>query len=375
MASASGLIDASVPVRKCQPPAVCGPPVVGQVARLLVGGEPEVVFRVDADDDHVEVLAGVERQRLQRAGHAVEHLRAQHRALVVGEGEHHRARAEELAELHVVAVFVAEHQVERQLLPDLLVDADLARGCPGFGVDRLRIASGRVRVLRVALAGARRASAAAPHAQSLSLSLTARLRRRSAGAAARAGAAGRARRRTGDDLSALPAGIVRPPFDSPPAATVRALERVGELGTDGEALLQEQLLRLVDRHARDAAVLVDPAVAVEMRGLLRAERLQVRPRRRSAARRGPGASVRRAAPAATPTGSFFASMWSSTLNSPHIATSTASDDAGEHDHEPDDRAHIDVALLVNDIRVVGGPVRMVRRHLSAPPGAAARASA
>ena len=70
------------------------------------------------------------------AGHAVEHLRAQHRALVVREGEHHRARAEELAELHVLAVFVAEHQVERQLLPDLLIDPDLAERAR-LGVDRL----------------------------------------------------------------------------------------------------------------------------------------------------------------------------------------------------------------------------------------------
>ena len=79
------------------------PPVVRHVGRLLVGGEAEVVFRVDADDDDVEVLAGVERQGLQRAGHAVQDLRAEHRALVIREREHHGTGAEVLPELHVAA--------------------------------------------------------------------------------------------------------------------------------------------------------------------------------------------------------------------------------------------------------------------------------
>ena len=63
----------------------------------------------------------------------------------------------------------------------------------------------------------------------------------------------RAPRPATDDLSAPPAGIVRPPFDSPPAGDVRAFGVVGELGAHGQPLLQEHLLRLVDRHARDAA--------------------------------------------------------------------------------------------------------------------------
>ena len=102
------------------------PAVLRDVGLLLVRGEAEVVLRVDAHDHDVEVLARVERQRLQRPRQAVQDLRAEHRALVIREGEHHGARAEELAELHVAAVLVPERQVERQLLPDFLVDADLA---------------------------------------------------------------------------------------------------------------------------------------------------------------------------------------------------------------------------------------------------------
>ena len=61
----------------------------------------------------------------RRAGHAVEHLRAEHRALVVGERQHDRACAEVVAQTNVRAAVVDERQVERQLLTDLLVDADL----------------------------------------------------------------------------------------------------------------------------------------------------------------------------------------------------------------------------------------------------------
>ena len=125
-------------------------------------------------------------------------------------------------------------------------------------------------------------------------------------------------------------------------------------------------------------VLVDPAVAVEMRRLRGAELLEVRPRRQSAAPgAGGGPPVAGACGSASgDTGRIVLHLVVvEALNMPHIATSMTRHDHGEHDHEPDDRAHIDVALLVNDIRVVGGPVRMVRRHLSAPHGAVARASA
>ena len=53
---------------------------------------------------------------LERADQPVQHLRAQHRALVIHEREDHRALAEVLAEPHVAAGLVLEHQVERHLL-------------------------------------------------------------------------------------------------------------------------------------------------------------------------------------------------------------------------------------------------------------------
>ena len=159
-------------------------------------------------------LPGVERQRLQRAGHAVQHLRAQHRALVVGEREHDRARAEELAELHVLAVLVAEHQVERQLLPDLLVDPDLAERA-GSLARTPSTRSGALAYCACARRGARQersaSSAGWPGSGSLSASRFGAARRgAAAGEAAGVADAGRGRRRcapeAGDDLSRLPRG-------------------------------------------------------------------------------------------------------------------------------------------------------------------------
>ena len=178
--------------------------------------------------------------------------------------------------------FVLEHEIERELLADLLVDADLLEDL-GLLADSLRaLRAGRV--LRV------RGRGATPSAERevASSQLAVRLpscrsppRRLSAGRRhrGRSGTAGAA----GPDLSAPPAGIMRPPLDSPVAATCVPAESVGQLGTDGNAPLQQHLLRLRDRNARDAELLVHPAVAVQVVVLLGAEAAEILPRRLPAA--------------------------------------------------------------------------------------------
>ena len=66
-------------------------------------------------------------EHAERADQPVEHLRAQHRALVIHQREDHRALAEELAEPHLAAGLVGEREIERDLLVQLLIDTDLAQ--------------------------------------------------------------------------------------------------------------------------------------------------------------------------------------------------------------------------------------------------------
>ena len=101
--------------------------------------------------------ADVEVQHAERADQAVEHLRAEHRALVIHEREHHRPLAEVLAEPHLAAGFVGERQIERHLLIQMLIDADFFSS-PGFAFAGSPASSG-AQPLR---ARGRRARRAAP---------------------------------------------------------------------------------------------------------------------------------------------------------------------------------------------------------------------
>jgi hypothetical protein len=97
--------------------------VVADVLGLLFGGERGSFFRVDADGDDLELLAGAELERLERLGHAVERHRAQAGAAVVDQGEDDGLFAEVVGEADGVALLVAEGEVEGDLAAELLVDA------------------------------------------------------------------------------------------------------------------------------------------------------------------------------------------------------------------------------------------------------------
>ena len=95
-----------------------------EVDRLLRGRGCGRIARVEADGDDLEVLARVERQHAERARQAVDDLRAQHRTVVVGEHHHHRPLAEVVGEPDGAPGLVAEGGVERDVLIDVLIEAN-----------------------------------------------------------------------------------------------------------------------------------------------------------------------------------------------------------------------------------------------------------
>jgi hypothetical protein len=67
----------------------------------------------------------------ERAGHPLEHLRAEHRAFIVDEREDHRLLPEILRERDLLPLLVGERQVERDLFSEALFDADLVEDLRG----------------------------------------------------------------------------------------------------------------------------------------------------------------------------------------------------------------------------------------------------
>ena len=92
-------------------------------------------MRVDADVDDIEIFARGQAQIGECFHERAEHLRAEHRALLVAHDEHGRAfgLAEQVTEGERCVVFVAEHPVERHTVPQLLVEARLGSDRRGGG--------------------------------------------------------------------------------------------------------------------------------------------------------------------------------------------------------------------------------------------------
>ena len=86
-----------------------------------------VLLEVHADRDHAVLVArrvagGHRTHRLDQPG---AHVRAQHRAPVVGHHQDRRLTRHALPERDRLVVLVPERQVERHLVADLLLDLDL----------------------------------------------------------------------------------------------------------------------------------------------------------------------------------------------------------------------------------------------------------
>ncbi len=64
---------------------------------------------------------------------AVQHKGAEHRTVVIGQHEHHRPGAEEIAEHDVAALLVDKRRVQGQLPVQVLIDADVLKDRQPFG--------------------------------------------------------------------------------------------------------------------------------------------------------------------------------------------------------------------------------------------------
>ena len=95
------------------------------VCRLLAPRQLRRLARIEAHRDDVELLADREVQHADGAHQSVEDLRAQHRALVVGQHQNHRTTAEVVAQRDLASLLVVELQRQRQRLVQLLVETDV----------------------------------------------------------------------------------------------------------------------------------------------------------------------------------------------------------------------------------------------------------
>jgi len=109
-------ISGCLPVRKCHP---------FDVERLLLRGQLGRLAGIDADNDDLEILAGVHLHHLQCAGQAVHLLRAEHGAVVIDQREDGGVFAEVVAQPHRVAMVVYKLGVQRQRAVQMLLHADL----------------------------------------------------------------------------------------------------------------------------------------------------------------------------------------------------------------------------------------------------------
>src|SRR6185503_10407492 len=96
--------------------------------------------RIETNSNDVKFFSNLKRQDAKRRDHAVENLRAEHRAIVIDERENDGLLSEILAEFYFLPTFIAKDEIERQLLIELLFETDFTqrfrqtgRGISGFG--------------------------------------------------------------------------------------------------------------------------------------------------------------------------------------------------------------------------------------------------
>src|SRR5215207_9130159 len=91
MACVSFSIESWGPVKKCQPAAVSL-----EIVRLFLRRQSRSLPGVEAHGDDVEFATRLEIHHAERGDEPVQHLRAEHRALVIHESKDHRTFSEEL---------------------------------------------------------------------------------------------------------------------------------------------------------------------------------------------------------------------------------------------------------------------------------------
>ena len=126
MASARRVIDACVARQKVPALFRARPVVLLQIGRLLRARQLGRFVGVDAECDHVEILAGAERHRLQATGQPVQKLVTEQRTAIIDRRQDHGPSTEQLGQPQLASRFVAKSEVERELHSQLLVEPDLA---------------------------------------------------------------------------------------------------------------------------------------------------------------------------------------------------------------------------------------------------------
>ena len=104
------------------------PPVLRHDRALLLGRHLGGLARVEAHGEDLVVGPGLEAQGAHAAHEAVGRHAAEHRAVEVDEGQDDGALPEVLREADALAGLVAEDEVERDRLAELLVEADVLDG-------------------------------------------------------------------------------------------------------------------------------------------------------------------------------------------------------------------------------------------------------
>src|SRR6476660_6220431 len=101
-------------------------PVRGQIVHisiLLGGSEGSSLARIETNGHYVKLLPGLEIHDPERGHHPIEHLITKHRALVIDQRQHHGLLSEVLTEFHARTILVFEHEIERKLFVEFLIDA------------------------------------------------------------------------------------------------------------------------------------------------------------------------------------------------------------------------------------------------------------
>ena len=112
-----------------------GETAVGQIKRgfeelagFLFRCQDRRLFRIETNCHDFVLLAQVKGHLPKRSQHPVQNLIAEHRTRVIDERNHDRLAFEKLSEPHLATLLVFEDGVERHLLIQFLIDANLLEG-------------------------------------------------------------------------------------------------------------------------------------------------------------------------------------------------------------------------------------------------------
>src|SRR5688572_27180122 len=90
-----------------------GAPVSSHIYCFLGGSQRGYFSGIKTDGNHLKLLTDIESQGLETAHQTVQHLSAEHRAVIVNQSQKHRLAAEVFSKLDRTSGFVSKPQLER----------------------------------------------------------------------------------------------------------------------------------------------------------------------------------------------------------------------------------------------------------------------